>query len=52
MLSRRMMYGLAAGMLLAPRSQSWETPEEFGAFAKTYTETSSGLLRDSGLAKN
>jgi tripartite-type tricarboxylate transporter receptor subunit TctC len=30
----------------------WETPEEFGAFAKTYTETSSGLLKDLGLAKN
>jgi len=30
----------------------WETPEEFSAFAKTYTETSSGLLKDLGLAKN
>ncbi len=30
----------------------WETPEEFGAFAKKYTETSSGLLKDLGLAKN
>lgn len=30
----------------------WETPEEFGAFAKRYTETSSGLLKDLGLAKN
>jgi tripartite-type tricarboxylate transporter receptor subunit TctC len=30
----------------------WETPEEFSAFAKKYTETSSGLLKDLGLAKN
>jgi tripartite-type tricarboxylate transporter receptor subunit TctC len=30
----------------------WETPEQFAAFAKRYTETSSGLLKDLGLAKN
>jgi tripartite-type tricarboxylate transporter receptor subunit TctC len=30
----------------------WETPEQFAAFAKKYTETSSGLLKDLGLAKN
>jgi tripartite-type tricarboxylate transporter receptor subunit TctC len=30
----------------------WETPEQFAAFAKKYAETSSGLLKDLGLAKN
>lgn len=30
----------------------WETPEAFKAFADNYTQTSIGLLKDLGLAKN